>query len=137
MTDRKFESPEECVAAFDEWYEGGLQGTSAMFLLTQAVRLLRATTETYTVDGKPVVRVVIDVTVGSAADEQALAEIGEVLAERMGDNLDAVLGVNDLMIDHDVKPWWIRPELAIGENVTDPTLPNEPEDVEDVLMEGD
>lgn len=94
----------------------------------------------YTVDGKPVVRVVIDVTVGKDADEQALADIGAILADRMGDNLAAVLGVNGLMTRHDVQPWWVRPELAVGEDVEDPTrpgaTPGDNEDVEDFLMEG-
>jgi hypothetical protein len=85
----------------------------------------------YTVDGRRVVRVVIDVTVGSSADEQALANIGEVLAERMGDNLDNVLAVNDLMLDHDVKPWWVRQELAVGDDVGEGSAIG---DVEDLLL---
>jgi len=48
------------------------------------------------------------------------------------------------MIDHDVERWWVRPELAVGEDVEGEDLldeavgyePNDNEDVEDVLMEG-
>lgn len=72
----------------------------------------------YKVDGKPVVRVVVDVAVGNpTADEDLLAEIGDILADRMGDNLDSVLGVNALMVDNDVERWWVRNEPAIGTDV--------------------
>lgn len=70
----------------------------------------------YTVDGKPVIRVVIDCVVGTGmTDEVALTGLAEVLAEGMGHNLDAFLGANSEMIDHDVRRWWLRDEPAIGD----------------------
>lgn len=91
------------------------------------------------VDGKPVVRVVIDVTVSPDADEDTLSEIGEVLAERMGDNLDHVLGVNVLMTDNEVTCWHVRAEPAIGEDVTDPgpLVDESAYEFLDTIMEGD
>lgn len=61
-----------------------------------------------TVDGRPVVRVAIDVTVPPDTEADTIELIGEVLSERMRDNLEAVLGVNDLMRQHDVQTWWVR-----------------------------
>lgn len=102
----------------DAWH-GSDDSAVELLELAAALIIREAPSEptAYTVDGKPVVRVVVDCTVGSTADEQALANIAEVLAERMGDNLDNVLGVNDLMVDHSVERWHVRAELATGDDV--------------------
>lgn len=63
-----------------------------------------------TVDGKLVVRVVIDVLVPPDTDQDTQDQLGELLAERMGDNLDAVLEVNEVMTRHEVERWWVRYE---------------------------
>lgn len=64
------------------------------------------------VDGRPVIRVVIEVTVDPSTDVDEIEYLGELLAERMGDNLDAVLGVNDRMADADMTRWHVGTEPA-------------------------
>jgi hypothetical protein len=60
------------------------------------------------VDGRPVIRVTIDCTVPADTPDDEREFLAGLLADRMGDNLDAVLGVNERLAVADVQRWWVR-----------------------------